>query len=86
MLMSGVQGRDRVRDRPQPLGIFCEADTCPEYPGYWGDEVFDVLQVTKSGLLFGMVGPTGPNMDVPEEEDDCDECMPLGLRRTRFAL
>ena len=45
--------RVQFNDQPQPLGAFCEARTYPER--YWGEDVFDVLTVSKSGRVFGML-------------------------------
>ena len=89
MPISGVQGRDQFRNWPQPLGVFCEAYTYPTYPGYWGEDVSDVLKITKSGLLFGMRRPD-PDDDSHEAASDTSgsdeiEYRPVGLRRTRLA-
>ena len=44
-----------MHDRPQPLGVFCKARTYPNQ--YSGAHVIPdkVLEISKSGVLFGLV-------------------------------
>ena len=79
MPMSGVQDLDRFRERPQPLGVFCEFLTDPAYPKYWVDDRDDPLvglKITRSGLVSGIV----INAKINENS------MPVGLRRMRCAV
>lgn len=67
MPMSGVQGRDQ----PQPLGAFCEARTHPER--YWRADVFNVLTISKSGLIFGMMRTPDPNAEWQKAASDTSD-------------
>lgn len=53
--MTGGQDGDHGRDLPQPLGVFCKARTYPNRNS-GVHVIFDkVLEISKSGLLFGLV-------------------------------
>ena len=54
--LTGVQGGGHVHDGPQPLGIFCKARTYPNQ--HSGAHVIHgkVLEISKLGVLFGLVG------------------------------
>lgn len=83
MHIPGAQGRGQ----PQPLGAFCEAWTYPER--YWGADVFDVLTVTKSGRVFGMMRTPDPNdetCDTSEDAYDGYAMWPVGLKLARCAV
>ena len=55
MPMTGVQDGNHGRNRPQPLGAFCNARTYPNRNT--GKQVLfkKGLEITKTGLLFGVV-------------------------------
>ena len=48
-------------DGPQPLGVFSEARVFPEWHGH--DAVQNVLEVSKTGLLMGLVDATDTGED-----------------------
>ena len=91
MPMTGVQGRDQLRDQPQPLGVFCEPHRYPSCPGTWEDDPLIGLKITKSGLLFGRMFP-GPDEGSHEAASGSSgfnaygKCRPVGMRRMRCAV
>lgn len=91
MPMSEVQGHGQ----PQPLGAFCKARSYPER--YWGASVYDMLTITASGLVFGVMitpDPTDESQeaasdlsdDAYDEAYDDYELYPVGLRLARCAV
>ena len=90
--ISGVQDCHHLRNKPEPLGAFCEARACPDR--YWRVDVFNVLNISKSGLLFGMEQRTcgsdeysdGPASDASWSGYAMVDTWLVGLRLTRFAV
>lgn len=65
---------------PQPLGVFSKTPVYPEFEWHGHDIVENVLGVSKTGLLMGLVDARNTSQASEDNE------WAVGLRLARFAV